>query len=677
MRKLFLSVGCALTLLWTSTVADAAIFVNISDGTNIVNGLELPLQGVPLMGTKGGLKLAWAAPLPTGTLDDTKVLNLLTCTTRPCTVHFPSGNTAPTAALSTDTFTLQDVSSTSLARVEKFDSGASADRVSLKGLKITSRVAGRVLTLTYGTQASDLRTLTSTQAASYAATAAMSGSFKTATGLRATACPGGTVSTDMDDPTDSCLRLSLMINGTTVDGQGNTVSATVSVPCNNAFPTLNPCGTNGSWTGSLGSFTGVNDSKSISCPSTCSPVQVGTLVAKFNGANEVLQLTASAHGGLANVTDENGGIEEAALALATELGANRWVNFSAALETCRAEPKSPAINDTRNINNSSTLPISFELWCGVFAAATEGIPLVSLADTMLLPGAAGTRYDASRATFLPVPGQLALKDITTLTFDYEVAFGLETNPVDSRLPPLDYADCAGGSLRVEIELLDSKGVNVGKAKVYLGSNPVGNYKSGCTESALSGVNLVGNLDARVDISGLAGNLASPCCITFGQFQKGTLGKYLVRKVAFIVSRSESLLDSAKNFKVTFNDGQVNTFKASDVDPMSGLPSLQVVTGETRNFDLSTNGVSFVITKLTSPSAGPVGVVKVVRSADIVINGGKFTASVNINDIRPESGAKYGVSLCPNGAETNFAPDGDPLLTPPGICIAQQAIMTLL
>jgi len=397
---------------------------------------------------------------------------------------------------------------------------------------------------------------------------------------------------------------------------------------------------------------------------------VGTLIAKFNGANEVLQITASTHGALANVTDENGGVEETALALFTELGADRWVTFSAAVERCRAEPKAPAINSTRNINDSSNLPISFEFWCGFFTpAGAAGVPLVSLADTPLLPGAAGARYEASRETFLPTPGQLVLKNITTLSFTYDVFVGTEANPVDNRLGPLTYADCTGGSLRLEIQLLDSKGVDLGILKVYLGNNAGDNFKSGCDGFESIGLDIVNIPGARVDPSGLVGNLMAPCCITFAKAQGGQLGKFLVRKIAFIVSPASPPADPAENYKVTFFDGNVNGITA--------FSSLQAVTGVTRIFDLSTNGVSIVITKLTSPTAAPLGVVKVVRSTDIVINGGKFTTSVNINDIQPESGATYGISLCPSGAETDFVPDGDAALTPPGICIANQATMELL
>ena len=106
--------------------------------------------------------------------------------------------------------------------------------------------------------------------------------------------------------------------------------------------------------------------------------------------------------------------------------------------------------------------------------------------------------------------------------------------------------------------------------------------------------------------------------------------------------------------------------------------LQIVTGLARTTDLSTNGVSITITKLTSPgNTGIVPrVVKVIPSGGIVINGGKFTASVNVNELDPESGAQYTISLCPNGAEAD-AGVGAPANTPLGLCIPDQAFMTLL
>ena len=306
MRKLFLSVGCALILLATATVSDAKIFVNISDGTTTLDAGSATVPFIKShVSNPTHRRLSQRSDAPTGTLDATATL---TCSS---VRRGRARSSSPAARLTQqpgDTFKLQDVGSTTSlqARLEKFDSGSSADRVSFKGVKFTSIGALKTLTVTYGNQAGDLRALTSSQATSYNVTAAMSGSFKTSLGARASSCKAGTTR-----PTwtilRQALRLSIGLNGTATNGQlGNT--ATVSVPCNSTF-TVNPCG-GGTWTPSNGTFTGVNDSNSISCPSSCSPAQVATLVAKFNAANEVLQMTASTHGAIANVSDENGGVEE-------------------------------------------------------------------------------------------------------------------------------------------------------------------------------------------------------------------------------------------------------------------------------------------------------------------------------------------------------------------------------
>jgi hypothetical protein len=664
MRRLLISLGVALLVLASVPDAHANIFVKISDGTTTLDGLVTP--------TRGGLALRKASPAPTGTADATDTLTVLGCAVRPCTVHFPSGNVAPAAPLATDTVTIQDVSAANLARVEKFDSGASADRVSFKGVKITSRVAGRVLTITYGVQAGDLRDLTSTSS-SYTGTAALSGTFKTATGLRATACNAGTTSANV---ADSCLKLSVALNGTTVNGAGSTAVATVSVPCNNAFPTVNPCGTNGSYTAALGSFTGVNDVKSISCASVCRPTQVGTVTAEFNGTGEVLQLTASANGGMANIPDEAGGLEEVYLALAEDLGVNRWIAYTAASERCLAVPKAPSTNDTRNITNSSNLPISFEYHCGFFVPlqAGEGLALVSIVDPAEgeLAGSATSRNDAARVGFLPAAGALQVKQIATLSLSYEVVVGASPSG-NNTLGDLEFTDCTGGSLRVELDLRTAQGAPAGIAKVYLGSEAADHFRSGCEGFESIGTDLVNNPDARVDLSGLVGSLAAPCCDTFKKFQTGQTGQLRVRRISVIVDHGldDPLHAVPANHKVIFKDGNVNGVTA--------LASLQVVAGVARTVDLSTNGVSITITKLTSPSAGssfvPV-VVKVIPSSQIVINGGKFTTSVNVNELQPESGAQYTISLCPNGAESDAAISA-PANTPLGLCISDQAFMTLL
>jgi hypothetical protein len=687
MRKLWLTMLCTLAFLGTAAVSEAKIFVNISDGTTTLNA-QAATAPVPF--TRGNLVLSKLSPAPTGTLDATDTLNILSCAA-PCAVGFPSGTINGAQG---DTFLIQDVALNNRARVTKLDSGTSSDRVSLSGVKITSRLPStgtytpKVLTITYGTQNLDLRALTPTQAASYFVSAAFSGSFKSGA-TKASACKQGTATTDMDDASDACLRLSVAMNGTSVDGQGNTVSATVAVACSNAFPTLNPCGTNGSWTPSLGTFTGVNDGRSLSCPSACSPSQVATLTAKFNGANEVLQLTASLNGVISNVMDQDGGVEEAAIALADEVSLNRWVTTSTN-ELCRAVPKAPTTNDTRNITNKSSLPVSFEYWCGQYAPAGEaGVPLVSLADSGLIPGAAGAKYMASRETFLPAPGTLQFKAIQTLTLKYLVATDREQSPTDTRLDSLvHYSDCVDGSIRLEIQLVDGSGVDKGTMKVYLGNDPNNNYKTnGCQAFAASfpggNVDIRNNPDARVDASGIAVNNPPACCVTFGSLQNGTIGNLFVRRAGLIVDRGLSGDLEGLNFKVTFFSGVVNAFTVSGVPPTP--PSvlhtlLQVVTNVVRVTPTSTNGVYIVVSKLdpANPNAPPL-FTKVIPSTQgpetIVIIGGKFTTSVNVQDLQAVSGAPFAISLCPNGVTNGVVPLPDNPNPVMGICIPDNARFT--
>jgi hypothetical protein len=663
MGKFLVSVCCALAFLASATMSDARIFVKITDGTNTVDGLVTP--------TKGGLVLRKDSPASTGTADVTDVLNVLTCATRPCKVYFPSGNVHPAAPLTTDTFIIEDVSSPALSpvRVEKFDSGASADRASFKGAKITSRVAGRTLVITYGTQTGDLRPITSTSQ-SYTGTAALTGTFKTSTGLKATGCNAGLTATDVSV---SCVKLSLALNGTIVNGAGGSGVATVAVPCSNSTTgspspaSVNPCGTNGSYISSLGSFTGVNDSTSLSCPNTCSPTQVGTVTAKFTGANEVLQLTASANGGMSNVGDSEGGIEEIFLTMADELGVNRWVSFTAVNELCKFMPKAPTTNDTRNVTNNSTLPINGEKHCGFLVAAVNGIDLVSIIDPAEgdLAGSSIARNDASRVGFLPEQGQLQLKNISALRLFYDVIEGPSSSG-NSTLGDLNFTDCKDGSFRVEFEVRDNQDNPAGIVKVYLGNDILTQYKNDCVgfDPGITGVDLVANPDARVDISGLTGNLASTVPITFTQLKLAPIGNLRVRKMSVIVDHGQDTSQFA-NHKVVFKDGTIVT----PAGTFSAAASLQVVTGFTRVTDLSTNGVSFVIEKLTGQNPG---IVKVIRSANIEITGGKYTTSVNVNEIQPESGKEYTISLCINGAEETSAPANAPV----GICIPDQAFFTL-
>jgi hypothetical protein len=70
---------------------------------------------------------------------------------------------------------------------------------------------------------------------------------------------------------------------------------------------------------------------------------------------------------------------------------------------------------------------------------------------------------------VPTPGQLLVQERQTLSFSYDVAVGTEANPTDTRLDPVTYSDCRDGSLRVEIQLVDSSGVDQGTVRSIWGA----------------------------------------------------------------------------------------------------------------------------------------------------------------------------------------------------------------
>src|SRR5262249_51647755 len=211
---------------------------------------------------------------------------------------------------------------------------------------------------------------------------------------------------------------------------------------------------------------------------------------------------------------------------------------------------------------------------------------------------------------------------------------------------------------------------VGTAKVYLGHEPADHFQSGCDGFESIGSDLVNNADARVDISGLAGNLASPCCITFSRLQQvGQTGQLIVRKISLVVDHGNDTSTFA-NHKATFFDGNVNDVTA--------LSSLQIVTGVQQVTDLPTEGVSMVIRKLTRNQTRVQNppVVKILLDRDIEINGGQYRSHVDVNDLNPDvGGTQYSIDLCLFGAVEVAA--SVTATTPRGRCVPRQAIMTLL
>jgi len=722
MRKIAVQLGFVLAILALATTSHARIFVNISDGTNSLNGSNM--TGCQVLDDPSCFVANFRLSRPSlaladSTLDQNDSMPLLFCS--PCIVYFPSGARTQQAG---DTFEFKDSNQAGpFARVVKFDGATSADMIRLRGVQIRSLTANRTLVLTYATQNGDLRTVFSNP---YPATAAMSGSFQTSLGGRASACgalsgSSPPTSSDINTVSAPCVKLEIKVNGTTADGQGVSSVATIAVPCS-PLTTSNPCGTAGSWTQADGSFVGVNDSQNMSCATPCTVNSRGVLTVVFKNANETLTMAASAHGAVGNRASQRGGLEENFLSLGDEettlqptTWTNRWVAYTGANRLCKAVATGSTITPGNNFNNQATLTSTFELWCGFLQpppAPPNGYEMLSIVDlnevtpANISTGPWGTPgneiylNDASRVTYLPVGGSLLVKNISELSFSYSVKTGPFPSG-DNRVGVVSAEDCRNGSLRVELELQDFKTSPpspAGTAKVYLGTT--NKFQNTCqTFEDLIGSDLVGNRDARVDTSQVVGG--STNLLTFKQFQ-GKFGSLRVRKVAFVNDYGNGYnwdygtngqpatlcgptnTSACRNHRVTFFDGRVNGVTASS--------SLQVVSPDAtfrKVSNLPTSGVSMVIRKLTSngqPLANPE--VKVVLRdcapdappscvPDIVVNGQQFRGKTGIQSLQPDTNfpTKYSIDLCLNGQEEGIPSTNPP--TPTGLCIPDQTILTTL
>ena len=326
------------------------------------------------------------------------------------------------------------------------------------------------------------------------------GSFKTGNALAA-ACPNPATLTTSQLQTP-CVKLLLQVNGVTANGSGPSGIATASVPCRNGSVT--PCATSGGSYSATGSFSST-DSSSISCGTTCLPVQKAIFTARFTALNQTLTSANSGIGALSDFSDENFGFVELAVALANELDdegspilANQWRPYTASgSELYKAVPLPPLLTNSGKLglllDDVKLIPLIFALKRGELVAAETsdepGVKMLSIGASDGLSETDLARYFRSYTSFVPTqpePGGedgptrgFRFGDITTLKFMYDVITGLaETG--DSRLGNVEFTDCMARSIRVEIDLMDPDNLErVGPVIVYLGSNSYNDFKSDC------------------------------------------------------------------------------------------------------------------------------------------------------------------------------------------------------
>jgi len=402
-------------------------------------------------------------------------------------------------------------------------------------------------------------------------------------------------------------------------------------------------------------------------------VEQGTITAKFNTIGDTLTLTGSntAASSFVGLQDPNSliGIVNA---LQGELGSNVFANYTSAESgQYLMIPNPPLTNQTRNINNSANLPLSFYMARALLQAANQ-VSLVSIGcdnlpdsdvdscqTTAPLAPSATSSNDAAYVTFLP--STLAFKDLSNLQLFYDVKTGTFSSG-DPRLGSLDFGDCAAGSFRLDITLADPvTNAIVGTVRVYLGSVAADNFRSGCqaAESTLSGTNLVSNTATRVDTTGVGGS----CCVKFNQAQSGQIGKLIVRAVTVVVDQGVGTgSPTFDNYKVDVTDMVVGAFSAANPPPPA-TPGFAVVGNFVQTSELLQNGTFMRITKVSSPGncTGLAGeacptIVKVIPSSDISTTGGKYSSSANVVDILAVAGGTtYAVEMCLFGSPSLPAP----------------------
>jgi hypothetical protein len=529
MRKILIGLFLLVGVLHIPNPASATeVRVTISDGTTLLTADGGCLTSGTTCSSFSitadqvltrGFALKGASPAGT-----TTTLNLLgTCV--PCPArHFPSGSASP---LSGDTFKLEDSSSTNKLRVIKTD--ASTDKLEAKGLKITSTAlgAGKTLKITFETLAG---AFTPVPVGTYAAGAVVKGSYRQGTAI-AGACSSESA---------PCVRQLMQVQNVSLNGQtpgAILATYTASVPCStNSLTATAYCGPGGSYNPQLAfgdqffaTDTGSINISSINCTLNaslnCPVVHKGTLEVKATAGTQVFTATNSVGQYVASVSvDDPSGLSGVLAAIGAEGGTDIWAGYDSCLAGYRAVPRPPLTNETRNIQNNSSLPVKFGVNRATLAPANEFRLVSILTGDESLPQADRACNDSGYVIFVP-GSALKFADVTKVIFDYDV-MTLSNFSGDARLGDLIFDDCTGApgvppngaEIRLEIAL-KKDGVGVGSLVVYLGSDATANFRGLCKDAGLSGKNLVSDpsaAQARVDPSFLCGNLKMDCCLTWAQ-----------------------------------------------------------------------------------------------------------------------------------------------------------------
>ena len=384
---------------------------------------------------------AFPAALPTFTDSAGRPAVALACTNQ-TGANSPVGTgicTRPISVGGTTVMTITDVSVTNRARVYRVD-GLSSDILHLAGLQAKSGsgiTATSAVTLKISYSSNEYAPLPYNL---YAYTAAMSGNFFKTTGTigaPASACAS----------TTACVTLKLTANNVTVNQFGDNAVATVNVP---------PIGATG---GLFGPPLNASETKSIPCgvsgqASSCNPLLRGELTAIYKGPAEMLKVVGGAAvGGSNNGITAGGVIDTFVDVAAPEFCTPEFCTPLDVFVDYTQEATLHALLEqdgasTRNINNKSTVPLSWNLEKVVgFDTTLDSTRLRSIVSN------ADVFDNGAHVSFVPTPGQLQVRDVTSLVTSF--VWGTLETP----------GDCSS-SWFVELQL-----VTLEVIRIFLGGSP--------------------------------------------------------------------------------------------------------------------------------------------------------------------------------------------------------------
>jgi hypothetical protein len=522
------------------------------------------------------------------------------------------------------------------AVVVKIDSDS--DRLEVRGVEIEALQDGaRLVELKVWTEVGDLKSSTDANSRNYPVAVLFEGSFTKAPNVRATACKWASSMPD-SDLRGPCARMQLYTVSRILNGEGEWMTASASIPCKDKNASPSPCSSSIAsdigWYYRTGTFRAI-DADRFSCILGCQPTHELTIFVTYMLAGEKLSLTDSALAAMSGRPEEDLGVEEVFSSLSDKLSGDYWVWFSAADEEYRAVPyfeKSYKLD-------ASSIPVRFGLQRARRVRATDGVSLISIGTTAQgrgadskLPPREQARNQRSYASYIAEKDRLRWKEVSRIKLDYDYVVD-GSDPEDPRIgKEIGFDDCQNGSFYVLVKLAEAGGKNPQQLHIYLGAEHSGLSK--CFPADLSKKNLVKEDKPRVQ-------MPDGSYVNVEQSQAGAYGGLFVRSISIVVDQGREP-GTRKNYKVELRDANINGSHANrdlyrvDTESFVDIPQKELPAG----------GASVVMTNVTGDA--PYESLQ-YPSLKFTAAGQELQATMKVSDLPGAApNAEYRANLCLSG-----------------------------